>query len=127
MIHDRFLRIVSMSTDSSPVDRFCTILSDHERRSALTALAAGDTPMTLRDVTHEVVEREYDARISDAPSDAVEDVYLSLVHVHVPMLADAEVIEFDSNREVIEDVDLNDLEPLLSATREVEPRVEEAH
>lgn len=70
--------------------------------------------MTVRDVSNEVVAREYAVPLPDVPSDDVKRVYLSLIHVHLPLLAEADMIDYDSKRGVIEDTDLEDIRSLLS-------------
>nr|WP_226482611.1 hypothetical protein [Natrinema amylolyticum] len=82
--------------------------------------------MTVRDVSNEVVAREYAAPLPDVPSEDVKRVYLSLLHVHLPMLADANVIDYDPDRGVIEDTDLEAVEPLFSTISETDVPIEPA-
>ncbi|GAB3667827.1 hypothetical protein GCM10028856_11910 [Halopiger thermotolerans] len=79
--------------------------------------------MTLRDVSNTVVNKTYGAPLTDVPSDAVTDVYLSLLHVHVPMLEDAGLIEYDPHRERIEALDLEGATRLLSVVADQESPV----
>ncbi|AEH36410.1 hypothetical protein Halxa_1782 [Halopiger xanaduensis SH-6] len=97
----------------SPDDHLFRALSHPYRRHAIAALASTNS-MTLRDVSNTVVSRTYGAPLTDVPSDAVTDVYLSLVHVHVPLLEDAGLLEYDPHRERIEAVDLEGAMRLLS-------------
>ncbi|WP_222920138.1 hypothetical protein [Natrinema sp. SYSU A 869] len=82
--------------------------------------------MTVRDVSNEVVAREYAAPLPDVPSADVKRVYLSLLHVHLPLLADANVINYDPDRGVIEDINLEAVEPLLSTVTADESSTEPA-
>lgn len=70
--------------------------------------------MTVRDVTNEILTRDAADHLPDVPSDTVKRTYLSLLHVHIPMLADADLIEYDPDRGVIDAAAIDDIEPLLS-------------
>lgn len=105
-----------MVHDSPTLDRIFGILRHPHRRHTVSVLADAETPVTLRDVTNEIVDREYDAPLYDVPSDAVRETYLSLVHVHVPMLEDAGLVEYDPDRKRIEATDLGAVRPVLEET-----------
>lgn len=103
-----------MASNPSAVDQLLQILGHSYRRHALAILADANNPITIRDVTNGIVSRDYTAQLQDVPSDDIMRVYLSLVHIHIPMLRDADLIEYDPTRELIEETDLSDVQPLLS-------------
>ncbi len=57
--------------------------------------------MALADLATEVARREYDAPVTEVSSDAIKSVSISLVHIHIPKLADAEVIHYDSDQHLV--------------------------
>lgn len=93
------------TTDSSPesidaekaVSGVFRLLSHHRRRIALKYLATqtGTTPVS--DVADQIALLE-----GEHTRDRYERICTSLVHAHLPVLADAGAIEYDPDREVVE-------------------------
>lgn len=100
------------------------VLSNARRRSALAVLARTEPPVTIRDVTNEVATAEYDAPLDEVPSEAVTRIYARFAHVHVPLLVETDVIDYDPDRRRIEDVSLERLSPALPAVLEIDPGTE---
>ncbi|WP_123536803.1 DUF7344 domain-containing protein [Halosimplex salinum] len=74
------------------------LLAADRRRLTLAALSELGAPADLEDVAAEVAARESD---EDSPPTAVVDrVAVSLHHVHLPRMADLDVVDYDtvSNR-----------------------------
>jgi len=90
------------SPDTPDVDRSTLhdLLSSERRRHALGCLEEHG-PMALPDLADEVAEREHDALLPQVPEDAVLTTYLSLYHTHVPKLAEADVVSYDQDRDVV--------------------------
>lgn len=107
-------------TATADADPF-RLLAHAYRRQLLAALVATDGSVTVRDVRNEIVTRETAASLADVPAADVKRISLSLRHVHVPMLADADVIDYDPNRGVIEAADLEAVRPLLSVATDDRP------
>ncbi|MFB6129298.1 MAG: hypothetical protein ABEJ28_00565 [Salinigranum sp.] len=82
----------------SPDERL-TVLANERRRHVIEALGASSVPLAVADVAREVARRESDR--DDPPAELTECVYLSLVHCHLPKLADARVVDRDRDRNVI--------------------------
>lgn len=68
------------------------VLADERRRALLDVLAADPQPAGLGDVAGALAET---APCSDAD---VEDLLVSLHHVHLPLLDDVGVLEYDPER-----------------------------
>lgn len=96
------------------------VLANPRRRLALALLEASETPVTVRDIAHEIATREHDEPLPEIPSETVTRIYSSLYHVHVPKLEEAGVIEYDVDRRRIDDVALDSLRPILETVSDVE-------
>lgn len=84
------------------LDTVCGILANARRRSVLSCLRASDGPMALADVAEEVAARELDGPTTgDVPQEVVERVYALLHHLHLPKMADAEVVTYDRDGGVV--------------------------
>ena len=70
-------------------------LADSRRRTILSVLAEADRRLTRRDLARIVAARETGATERSISDDRVDQVSTSLVHVHLPMLADAGVVRTD--------------------------------
>ena len=81
-----------MTNDISDAD-LETLLDDRRRRYALYCLFRFATPMSLPTVADRVTELEY-----GAPAETLLDerlrVYMSLYHEHVPLLAEADIVDY---------------------------------
>lgn len=80
------------------------LLAHERRRLALAVLQAFDEAITLADLAEEVAIRERDAPITDVSGETVADVYHSLYHTHVPALADADVVAYDQDADMVQAV-----------------------
>lgn len=83
-------------TSTRPVDemvqnRLCEALAHPYRRTVLQALST--TPLTIDELTSQVV-RDSDA---DGEDEERTRVLTSLHHVHLPKLADADLVEWDGH------------------------------
>lgn len=67
----------------------------------LARLGESETGLSLEQLSQEVAAREADAPATDVPAEAASEVYLTLYHVHVPKLAEAELVEYDRASDVV--------------------------
>lgn len=102
------LSTVSDSRDSAETtDATFDLLADHHRRAVLRYLDEHETTVSLSDLAdHLVVEEEgRDTGPIAATGDALlgtrRRVQISLRHTHVPKLADAGVVDFDPDANVV--------------------------
>ena len=80
--------------DDLSEDRIFSLLSAGRRRELLRALEAASEAVPLSDLTREVALAE--GIEPDAAAAAFKTVYVSLYQTHVPALADAGAVEYDS-------------------------------
>lgn len=87
--------------DALSLDTTLELLSDRRRRIALEILDEHRRRLTINDLTKEIAVRERDEEITDVPPGALTDIHHSLVHVHAPKLADADVVTYDDRRQTV--------------------------
>lgn len=76
------------------------LLAVKRRRLALEILIRSSAPVELEALAAAVTERETDREIGDET--AVEDAAITLHHLHLPMMADLDVIDYDPEASQIE-------------------------
>lgn len=76
-------------------------LAHHRRRYALHVLREHEEPMALADLADEVAVREHDEPLAEIDPETVKEVYISLYHVHVPKLADAEHVLYSQELDAV--------------------------
>lgn len=89
------------ATDEQTVTTLFEVLRDPRRRQVVDVLEDRTTQVSLDDLASRLAtcERWIDG---DGTSDsAVEDVALSLHHVHLPRLATAGIVEYDAESNVV--------------------------
>ncbi|WP_331236472.1 DUF7344 domain-containing protein [Natronorarus salvus] len=92
---------VLSGVELAPDERY-SLLASARRRLALDLLAETTATLDLEEFAAGIVARE---GTIPADSDAIERVAISLHHVHLPALADADVLEYDPERRLIEPTD----------------------
>ena len=114
-----------MTGDSVAFDRFLELCSDRHRRVVVAVLAGQRRTLTLQDLTKAVVRHGHHRAPEDAPGDVLEREQLSLYHCHVPALADAGLVDFDTTRHLVEPTErLHEWQSLLSTLLDADPALE---
>lgn len=93
-------RETTESTASASLDTLYDLLANRRRRYAISCLNDHGS-MALPDLADEVVCYENDAPITEIPEDEVLRVYSSLWHAHIPKLAEAGVVEYDQDQDIV--------------------------
>lgn len=93
-------------------DRLFDALADERRRYALASVVAGESPMSLSELAEAVAERD-DSAARDSEVDR-NRILIELHHTHVPALADAGFVDYDSERREVRRTDAaSSLEPVF--------------
>lgn len=80
-------------TELSGSDRY-RILASERRQAALDALSDRHGPVSLADLAEAIVER-------DGGDGGVDEVMISLHHRHLPMMNEADVLEYDPDARIV--------------------------
>lgn len=83
-------------------DALFEVLSDRRRRILLELLRTTDAPIAFADAVREVLEREHDARFDELSDEIIENVHVSIHHIHVPKLVTAGLVEYDADARTLE-------------------------
>lgn len=111
-------------TNASRMEAACSLLAESERRYLLYQLAE-DATANLEDVVTRVAAWELDARPASVGKEQRQRIYVSLVHNHLPRLADYDIIDYDlRSGDVVLDEGFDDVKPLLEQFKQTEEKVE---
>lgn len=83
------------------LDALFDALADPRRRAALSVLADASGPTSTTALARAVAAREDGRRPQTVPADRVEAVRVSLIHAHLPRLADADLVTYDPDASVV--------------------------
>lgn len=73
----------------------------HRRRREVLACVREHNVLTLADLADELAVHEHGATIDGIPADTVSELYLSLYHQHIPALADANLVAYDQDQDLV--------------------------
>lgn len=95
-----------MVTDDPAPDDFLSILyhtlRTPRRRYVIQILWRTDVqPITTRNIAQQIASREQEISLEQATGESYRNVYNALSQTHLPMLADAGVIIYDSHRQTV--------------------------
>lgn len=95
-------------------DAVHTLLADSQRRHLLSLLNRTGQEK-IEDLARKVAAREQDTRLENVSEDAQQQVAISLIHNHLPRLAEHNIVSYDldSKDVVLMDV-VDELEEYLS-------------
>lgn len=82
--------------DREALDTVFRALADERRRTILSVLSDQYHPIGTETLARDVAAREAETTERDVPQERVDDVRLSLVHLHLPLLSDATLIGYDT-------------------------------
>jgi DNA-binding transcriptional ArsR family regulator len=77
------------------------VLSNARRRFVLAALLTADRAVSVSELTTDIVRWETEMASSTAASASRDEVEISLLHSHLPKMAEAGLISYESNDETI--------------------------
>ncbi len=83
------------------------VLASERRRILLSALPDQSMPVDAAELARIVAAREDSSAPDDVSAKIVQDVHVTLHHVHLPKLADAELLEYDATDGVVRSVSLD--------------------
>ncbi|QCJ47285.1 MULTISPECIES: DUF7344 domain-containing protein [Haloprofundus] len=88
-------------TDTFPLDAVFQVLCDPRRRYVLYHLQTCRYPATLSEVAEQVAAWEYEEDPERIPEEVTEQVRADLHHSHLPKLADAGIVDYDADANVV--------------------------
>lgn len=102
-----------------PLATVFKVLADHRRRTILYYLTRCTYPVPFEEIVEEVAMQESEATASEPSKELVEEVALDLYHTQLPKLAEADVIDYSKELQLIEVADtLRPLDEYLNLTKQ---------
>lgn len=87
--------------DASSLDERLEALSHRRRRHVLQCLEEERTPLTLAELANEVTKRDREATQSGISAEETEKIRVSLYHLHLPKLGDADLVAYDREEDSV--------------------------
>lgn len=114
-----------MSGDALAFDTVLDLCQDQHRRIVLGMLVEEQRSLTFDDLAKAVFKYNHHTPITEASEDALSDIHISLFHVHLPKLASEGLVNYDSERQLVEPTEqLTQLQPTLTTILDADPSVE---
>lgn len=89
-------------TDGRSRDGTLSVLANERRRTVLTCMRNETDPVSLSELAERVAAAERDAPPPRVAKDRVERTKISLHHSHLPKLAEADAVEYDTVDRTVE-------------------------
>lgn len=111
-----------MSESTIAFDTVLDLCRNQHRRVVLAVLIDQQRSLTLNDLRNTVIKHNHHTSINEAPTEDITRIQLELQHIHIPKLEATGVIEYDSNRQLVEPTEQFDkLQPYLSTIIDADP------
>ena len=86
-------------------DSTMEIYSHRHRRYVIECLDTYDDPLTMADLADEVAIRDHGTPLQNIPEDATNEIHIALYHWHIPKLIDAQLVDYDRQRDLVRQSD----------------------
>lgn len=83
-------------------DSILELCGDDHRRIVLGTLLEQRRTLTMRDLSEAIVEYNHHAPLQAVSGELMTEIRIELHHVHVPKLEAAGLVEYDSERDLVE-------------------------
>lgn len=83
-------------------DEAYDLLSNARRRFVISYLRSQDGPVALNELSRRLAAQENDTPVDELTDQQIKRIYVSLYQTHLPKLEEAELIEYDRDRSVLE-------------------------
>lgn len=114
-----------MSGDSLTFDAVLGVCQHKHRRIVLATLADGQRSLTFDDLTKAVLKYNHHTPVPEASEDVLTDIHLSLHHQHLPKLVSEGLVNYDSERQLVEATkQFEQVQPTLSTILGADPTLE---
>ncbi|WP_435102378.1 DUF7344 domain-containing protein [Halarchaeum sp. P4] len=110
----------TQQTTTVPRGEIFDLLSNQRRRHTLHYLRREERPVELRELSEQLSAWENDVSRDAVTHKQRKRVYTALRQTHLPKLDDADIVNFDKNRGVVEPGNLEDVELYLDVVPEHE-------
>lgn len=110
---------VAPQTETPPpesADMLFSCLADQRRRMLLNYLSEHRKPCSINELARELSSRTTETAADEVKYDRINEMEISLFHLHVPKLEDAGVVEMDLDRKIVQPGDRFDAVLSLSDT-----------
>ena len=78
-------------------------VGEHKHRHVvLAALADQQQPVPTNNLTNAIVKHNHQTPLTEAADETVTQIQIALHHVHLPKLAETGLIQYDSERQLVE-------------------------
>lgn len=101
------------SKDAQSADTVCTLLSDRHRRYVVDFLADRESSIALDELAAAVAARAIETESDGVPPERTETVATTLHHAHLPKLAAADVVDYDTETNTVTPTGTEILTPFL--------------
>nr|WP_293030462.1 hypothetical protein [Natronococcus sp.] len=107
-------------------DTVLDLCRDQHRRIILAVLTEEPRSLTVNDLLEAILKYNHQSSVTEVSEEVLTDIRVSLHHTHIPKLESAGVIDYDSERQLVEPTEqLDQLQPHLSAILGTDPNLDE--
>lgn len=103
-------------------DSVLDLCRNQHRRIVLALLAEEQRSVTMNDLTETILAYNHHAPVTEASEEVITEIQCQLHHMHLPRLASAGLIDYDTERRSLEPVgDLDQRVPGLPQILDADP------